>query len=242
MPPVRLADFLRDLQQLEKSAAAQHGQLILDAFIRYTPFCSGAVWMRDGRDGALHLSARTAECVAPDDLTGDLPADLALFPNFPIEPRAHVLVPVHAQREAVCLIALSTSDPGGTSADDVDSLRVAAAFLGTVISNHRLLQETREGGFQLKYRLWELESLYDIGLSIAGTLNVEDLADEILVRMVSLINARRAALFLRDGEDYRIYRSFGEVPISDDDLQRIVARKEPLTLEDGALIAVPIIG
>jgi len=37
MPQVRIADFLRDLQQLEKAAAVQHGQLILDAFVRYTP-------------------------------------------------------------------------------------------------------------------------------------------------------------------------------------------------------------
>ena len=31
--------------------------------------------------------------------------------------------------------------------------RTAEAFLGTVIENHRLMQETREGDFQLKYRL-----------------------------------------------------------------------------------------
>ena len=61
----------------------------------------------------------------------------------------------------------------------------------------------REGDFQLKYRLWELESLYDIGLSIAGTLNIDELADEILFRMISLINARRAALFLREGDEFR---------------------------------------
>ena len=242
MPQVRIADFLRDLQQLEKAAAVQHGQLILDAFVRYTPFCAGAVWLRDGRDGTLHLAARSAECVAPDDLRGDMPAELTLFPNFPIEPRAHVLLPVHAHREAVALIALSTSEPGAASADDLDALRAASSFLGTVLTNHRLLQETREGDFQLKYRLWELESLYDIGLSIAGTLNVDELADEILVRMVSLINARRAALFLREGQRYRLYRSFGDVDLPDDDLQRIVAGHEPLTLEDGALLAVPIIG
>src|SRR5947208_2349921 len=162
MPQVRLADFLHDLQQLEKAAAAQHGQVILDAFVRYTRFCAGAVWLRDGRDGALHLAARTADCVAPDDLSGDMPSELTIFPNFPIEPRAHVLVPVHSQREAVCLIALSAAEPGAASADDVDALRAASAFLGTVLANHRLLQEMREGDFQLKYRLWELESLYAI--------------------------------------------------------------------------------
>ena len=73
------------------------------------------------------------------------------------------------------------------------------------------MQETREGDFQLKYRLWELESLYDIGLSIASTLNVDELADEILFRMISLTNARRAALYLRDDGGFKLYRSFGDV-------------------------------
>src|SRR6266699_956065 len=101
----------------------------------------------------------------------------------------------------------------------LDLLRAAAAFVGTLVANQRLSQEAREGDFQLKYRLWELESLYDIGLSIAGTLNIEELADEVLFRMISLINARRAALFLRDGDEFKPYRSFGDVPVTEEHLQ-----------------------
>jgi sigma-B regulation protein RsbU (phosphoserine phosphatase) len=100
----------------------------------------------------------------------------------------------------------------------------------------------REGDFQLKYRLWELESLYDIGLSIAGTLNIDELADEVLFRMISLSNARRAALFMRDGDGFNVYRSFGDVTLADPALQRLVAEAEPITLEDGMLVAVPIKG
>jgi sigma-B regulation protein RsbU (phosphoserine phosphatase) len=103
-------------------------------------------------------------------------------------------------------------------------------------------QEMREGDFQLKYRLWELESLYDIGLSIAGTLNIDELADEVLFRMISLINARRAALLLREGDSFRKYREFGEIEIADDALRQIAARGEAVSLDDGTVVAVPIKG
>jgi sigma-B regulation protein RsbU (phosphoserine phosphatase) len=100
----------------------------------------------------------------------------------------------------------------------------------------------REGDFQLKYRLWELESLYDIGLSIAGTLNIDELADEVLFRMISLINARRAVLFLRHGGAFKTYRAFGDVPLSDVELQGLLESGNPISLNGGNLVAVPVHG
>src|SRR5258706_8968053 len=105
-------------------------------------------------------------------------------------------------------------------------LHAAGSFAASLLSNHRLSQEMREGDFQLKYRLWELESLYDIGLSIAGTLNIDALADEILFRMISLINARRAAPFLRYGCHFRVDRSFGDTRsdfLDDEITDRVIA-------------------
>jgi sigma-B regulation protein RsbU (phosphoserine phosphatase) len=116
------------------------------------------------------------------------------------------------------------------------------------------VQEAREGDFQLKYRLWELESLYDIGLSIASTLNIDELADEILFRMISLTNARRAALYLREGAGFVLFRSFGDVrsDFLDKDLARqLMTEGIPLSFEQNtdcifpgcsAYVAVPIKG
>ena len=59
----------------------------------------------------------------------------------------------------------------------------------------------REAGFELKLRLWELQSLYDVGLSIAGTLDMESLADDILMKSVSLLNARKGTLVIWDDAD-----------------------------------------
>jgi sigma-B regulation protein RsbU (phosphoserine phosphatase) len=234
-----LAELLSELQQIEKVAAAEHAPLILGAFAKHTPFDGGALYLRETRDAPLRLAAAHA-LEAPDVLSDGQTLSAA-----------RLLVPLRTTRDHLGMLALS----GDTATDeDIRSASAAATYLGALISNHRLLQETREGDFQLKYRLWELESLYDIGLSIAATLNIDDLADEILFRMISLINARRAALFLRDGPGFRLYRSFGEVrsDFLDEDLaQQLVREGVPLTFEKNtdcifpscmAFVALPIRG
>ena len=249
MPPVhRFAEFVHELQQLERTPFAAQGPLILDVFARHTRFSGGALYLRDGRGAEMRLAAKSLQCVAPEILATGIRAEEAVLP-FP-----SVVVPLQSQREAVGLLALSTGEIQEDFDDDVAFVRAGAAFLSTLITNQRLMQETREGDFQLKYRLWELESLYDIGLSIASTLNIDELADEILFRMISLTNARRAALFLREDTRFRLYRSFGVVredflaPVLSEQLIREV---RPLALEGDSdclfpdcstYVAVPIKG
>ena len=225
----RFAEFLHDLQQLERTVA--RGDAILDAFTRHTPFDGGAVYLRD-RDASLRLAAKTQQFLAPEILDREPPSEL-------IAGTDRVLVPLRSGREHLGVLALTG---GEYSEDDLEIVRAAAAFIATVIANQRLSQEAREGDFQLKYRLWELESLYDIGLSITGTLNIDELADEVLFRMISLINARRAALFLRDGDGFKPYRSFGDTPVNDSDLQRLRETGQAVSLNGGTVVAVPVNG
>lgn len=241
-PFMAFTDFLHDLQQLERTPATPP-EAILEAFRRHTPFAGGAIYLR-GRDATLRLAAKSQQFVAPEILDDEPPPDLITSPD-------RIIVPLRSGREPLGVLALAA---GAYSEHDLDVCRAAAAFLSTLIVNQRLTQEAREGDFQLKYRLWELETLYDIGLSIAGTLNIEELADEILFRMISLINARRAALFLRDGVRFKVYRSYGDVrsEFLDDELsQQIVEAGRPITFDAEAdcifpscvtFVAVPIRG
>ena len=240
MPPAhRFAEFVHELQQLERTPIAAQGPLILETFARHTRFSGGALYLRDGRGSDLRLAAKSVQCVAPEILATGIRAEEALSPC------PSVVVPLQSQREAVGLLALSTAAGDDGLDDDVAFVRAGAAFLSTLITNQRLMQETREGDFQLKYRLWELESLYDIGLSIASTLNVDELADEILFRMISLTNARRAALFLRDAEGgFSLYRSFGDLPsefLQQEWTEELMREGKPLTFGE-TLVAVPIKG
>ena len=247
MPQVRrFADFLLELQQLDRASIGSQAPRILEAFTRHTSFDIGALYLREGRDTPLRLCAKGQQFVAPEilDRSGDLQLD------GPV----HLLLPLRSQREDLGVLALVRRGSDEPSDDDVAVVRAAADYLSVLISNQRLLQEAREGEFQLKYRLWELDSLYDIGLSIASTLNIDELADEILFRMISLINARRAALFLREGDGYVLYRSFGGVngQFLDRDIAAELMREgEPISFNEkldcifpecSAFVAVPIRG
>jgi sigma-B regulation protein RsbU (phosphoserine phosphatase) len=238
--------FLHDLQQIERASIASHGAVILDAFTRHTPYDVAAVYLRDARGPALRLAAKANLSVAPEILD-DAADDFAQI----LEPAPRHVIPMRTSRDHFGIVALAGD---AVSEADVVMLHAAGTFAASLLSNHRLAQEMREGDFQLKYRLWELESLYDIGLSIAGTLNIDALADEILFRMISLINARRAALFLLDGDRFRVYRSFGDTRsdfLDDEITDRVIAAGEALTFEDTsecifpgciATVAVPIKG
>ncbi|HYC61453.1 MAG TPA: SpoIIE family protein phosphatase [Thermoanaerobaculia bacterium] len=247
MSPVRrFAELLSELQQLEKASVAAQGPLILDAFARHTRFDGGALYLRDGRGNGMRLAAKSTHCVAPEILDGTARAEDALMPS------PALVVPLQSQREALGLLALS-SEILEDLEDDFAFARAAAMYVSTLIANQRLTQEMREGDFQLKYRLWELESLYDIGLSIASTLNVDELADEILFRMISLTNARRAALYLRE-DGFKLYRSFGDVRegfLETEISEELLREGKPLTFEGGStclfpgcetFVAVPIKG
>ena len=94
----------------------------------------------------------------------------------------------------------------GEQASDGEPLTV---LLASALRSSRLRRELKEQQFQLSYRVLELESLYDVGLAIAATLDLDRLADEVLLRAVSLLDARRGALYLLEDGTYRLDRTFG---------------------------------
>ncbi|HEV8631341.1 MAG TPA: SpoIIE family protein phosphatase [Thermoanaerobaculia bacterium] len=73
----------------------------------------------------------------------------------------------------------------------------------------RLRQSLKRLDFDAKYRGVEREAIYDVGLAIASTLDLGHVSEEILLRAVSLLDARRGALFLTDGERYRLQSTIG---------------------------------
>ena len=123
----------------------------------------------------------------------------------PFDPR---IIPLSAGDDTLAWIALERSpvDPVGFAS--------VAAHAASLLAWVRMSEKVREADFELKYRVWELESLYDVGLSIAGTLDLESLADDILMKSVSLLNARSGTLVVRpgaspDGEPEVFVRSIG---------------------------------
>jgi sigma-B regulation protein RsbU (phosphoserine phosphatase) len=94
-----------------------------------------------------------------------------------------------------------------------DSPREQSAILGflfgSMVAAHRLGRQVREAEFELKARLLELESLYDLGLSLGGQLDLSSLADEVLFRSISLTDAGKGSLVLYDKDEVLLERSVG---------------------------------
>mgnify|MGYP003288519546 CR=1 FL=1 len=82
---------------------------------------------------------------------------------------------------------------------DLPAPELAASLgiiFGAMLAASRLSRLVKGAEFELKARLLELESLYDLGLSLSGQLDVSVLADEVLYRSISLTDARRGTLVI----------------------------------------------
>jgi sigma-B regulation protein RsbU (phosphoserine phosphatase) len=104
------------------------------------------------------------------------------------------------------LLAWAPPSPARDLPPEATALALAVAAAAREAQADRRL---RVQDFETKTRGVQLEALYDVGLAIASTLDLEPLCDEILMRAVSLLDARRGALYLRSGAVMKLYRVFG---------------------------------
>ncbi|MEM7482635.1 MAG: SpoIIE family protein phosphatase [Acidobacteriota bacterium] len=95
---------------------------------------------------------------------------------------------------------------GSESASEVPLVAVA---LEALLRAEGLDRELKQHRFQARFRGVELEALYEVGLSIAATLDLDQLAENVLLQTVSLLDARRGALYLRENDRYVLRQTFG---------------------------------
>jgi len=92
----------------------------------------------------------------------------------------------------------------GVAPGEADDLGISLGSLfGAQAGAYRFSRLVKEAEFEVKTRLLELESLYDLGLSLSGQLEISSLADEVLFRSISLTDAGKGTLVLFH-EDGRI--------------------------------------
>ncbi|HVS63570.1 MAG TPA: SpoIIE family protein phosphatase [Thermoanaerobaculia bacterium] len=84
-----------------------------------------------------------------------------------------------------------------------------ALLLSAAARLQRLHERLKEQEFAENYKVVTLEALYDVGLAVASTLDLEKLCEEILLRAVSLLDARRGAFYLADGGSYTLRGTIG---------------------------------
>jgi sigma-B regulation protein RsbU (phosphoserine phosphatase) len=115
-------------------------------------------------------------------------------------------IPLVAEGETHGVLGLS-----GIPAEEAAEIGAFLGFvLGSHLAAHRLSRLFKDAEFEVKTRLLELESLYDLGLSLGGQLDLGALADEVLFRSISLTDAGKGILVLFDDGGRTLYeRSLG---------------------------------
>lgn len=98
---------------------------------------------------------------------------------------------------------------GGGARDAVTAPAALLVALVTAARELALRSQLKRQDFEVKSRGVQLEALYDVGLAIASTLDFERLCEEILMRAVSLSDARRGALYLMQQGRLDLHRVFG---------------------------------
>ncbi len=99
---------------------------------------------------------------------------------------------------------LVTDTDTSSGPDDPVALLLAAA--AQIVGLREKINQQR---FQARFRSVELEALYEVGMAIASTLDLDELAEEVLLRAVSLIDARHGALYLIEDGQYRLRSRIG---------------------------------
>ena len=134
-------------------------------------------------------------------------------PDSPLFAGDALWIPLVAEGETFGILGL-----GGVAADDTGEIGTFLGFvLGSHLAAHRLSRLVKEAEFEVKTRLLELESLYDLGLSLGGQLDFSTLADEVLFRSISLTDAGKGILVLFDDGGRTLYeRSVGGELLSRD--------------------------
>lgn len=192
---------------------------------------AAAVYVR--RDGHFRLEAasRTGPRSFPDRLDG---------------PSVQGVGPELMELPGGLLAWYGPSEASSHATEEPLTLALAAA-----LRSADLRRKLKAESFEVKYRGVELEALYDVGLAIASTLDMDALSEEILLRAVSLLDARRGALYMREpdtrgGERFRLHRTFGGealnsfVPESDQHGRRRLRVPDDLLPGADHLLALPI--
>ena len=168
--------------------------------------CEAALSWSGARGAALYVRDHEAWVCAA--LAGEVatPEPPQPWPGSPTHREGTLWVPLTTEGEVHGHLALE-----GIAAEEAEEVTTFLAFvLGGQIAAHRLSRLVKEADFEVRTRLLELESLYDLGLSLSGQLDLSALADEVLFRSISLTDAGKGTLVLFDeGGKILFERSLG---------------------------------
>lgn len=113
--------------------------------------------------------------------------------------QVHLWVPLVVQDRLLGVLSVSERFLQRAYADeDLELLSTIARHISVGLYNHRLIEEIKASNFRLNHKVLELETLYDVGMAITSVLDISELVEEILIRLVGILDVRGGFLMLQD--------------------------------------------
>lgn len=111
----------------------------------------------------------------------------------------HLWVPLVVRQQLVGVLSVSERFlKRPYTDDDLELLATMARHLAVGIFNHHLIEEIKASNFRLNHKVLELETLYDVGMAVTSVLDISRVVDEILIRLIGILDARGGFLVLKN--------------------------------------------
>jgi phosphoserine phosphatase RsbU/P len=180
----RLGQLWKTLEEPLQSPDRPLPARLAQAAVSWSGARGGTLYLRE-KDGWVRVAV-----AGVSELEGlDLPDPSSAVP---VHRNGTLWVPLSAEGEIHGHLGLDGIGPE----DSVELGAFLGFVLGGLLGAHRLSRLVKEADFEVRTRLVELESLYDLGLSLSGQLDIAALGDEVLFRSISLTDAGKGTLLL----------------------------------------------
>ena len=110
--------------------------------------------------------------------------------NYCQELKPSIMVPLFYKENLLGIVALGNKFTGEAYQNlDKKILEIICNHLTDSLHNQELIGNIKDKRMELRLKVLELQTLFDISLSLSSVLDINELASEVLIRSVSTLNA-----------------------------------------------------
>ena len=118
------------------------------------------------------------------------------------EIKVKILIPLFHDKHLLGLLCIGNKFMGQTfTGVDSKVLNIISNHLTKALYNNQLIKEVESKEKEVKLKLLELETLFDISLAISSVLDIKELTEEVLWRSVGILNASKGMLLLKNNHN-----------------------------------------
>jgi adenylate cyclase len=120
------------------------------------------------------------------------------FKKHIIESKTKVILPLFHKNHMLGILCIGKKFMGEEySSADTKILEIIAHHLTKALYNYELIRDVEDKKTQIKLKLLELETLFDISVAISSVLDIDELGEDVLWRAVGILNASKGMMLLQ---------------------------------------------